>query len=154
MLAGSQRLLVEAHVDFFQRSAQAGFADLFDRVEGDGGHVVLQPLQLDDELRRQNVGPCARDLPQLDEARAEVLQHQAGALVDGDPALLLLALFDFLVGNLGRLAGRPRLEERTVLGAAAFVSARNRRGRRSHRSRGARERWKSRADAQPDRGPR
>jgi hypothetical protein len=103
---GGERLLVEAHVEIAQRRPEARLDDLADRFERHGGHVVLELLQLDDELRREHVAAGARDLSELDEARSEVLQDEARALVDRDAPLLLLPLLDLLGRDLGRLAGR------------------------------------------------
>ena len=115
--------------------------------KGTAGHVVLELLQLDDERRRQDVAARARNLPELDEAGAEVLEDQARPLVDGDAALLVLALLDLLCGDLGRVG---RLVGRLLLSSS---SARSRRARRPRRSRGGRGRWRSRGGAR-DRGPR
>ena len=78
-------------------------------VEGHGRHVVLELLQLGDELRRQDVAARAGDLPELDEARAEVLEDEARALVDRDAPLLVLALLDLLGRDLRRVGEQGAL---------------------------------------------
>ena len=109
---------------------------------GTGGHVVLQLLQLGDELRRQDVGAGARDLAELDEARPEVLQHQARPLVDRDA-----------LASRPRPSRPPRRRSRarrtasTTFGFFLRASARSPRARRPRRSRAGRARWRSRASA-------
>jgi hypothetical protein len=81
--------------------------DLLDLVERDGRHVVLELLQLEDDVGREDVGARRRDLPELDETRAEVLQHESQALGRGCALLLCFALGEGVVGDVvGTLTGK------------------------------------------------
>src|SRR6185369_4117166 len=57
-------------------------ADIIERNRPD---VVLQLLELDDDVRRDDVGTGREQLPELDEGRAELVQHlpQAPAAIRG-----------------------------------------------------------------------
>jgi hypothetical protein len=98
---GGQRLLVEGLVDLGQVAAQLGFnlrADVFERGRG---HVVLQLLELHDDLLGDQVRPGGHDLPELDEAGPEVLQHQPDALAQLGGVVAVL-------GGAGQEGPEPR----------------------------------------------
>ncbi|MNC18894.1 hypothetical protein D3C75_668150 [compost metagenome] len=48
-----------------------------------GRHLILELHQLRDDAGRNQIGPCAGNLPQLDKGRAQILQHQPDPLTDG-----------------------------------------------------------------------
>ena len=76
---GRERLLVEAHEQIRELDAERALDCSLIALERHRRHVVLELLQLDDHVRRQDVGARRGDLPELDERRAEVLEHQPHA---------------------------------------------------------------------------
>ena len=95
---GRERRLVDALVDVRDAGAEARLDDVLDRFESDPGDLVLELLQLEDERLGEDVLARGEDLAELDEGRAEVLEHEAHPLGARDVLLLVLAV-DVLGGG-------------------------------------------------------
>ncbi len=93
---GSHRLLVEIEEQPRDRVAELLLDHPLRLRERERAHVVLKRTQLRDDVRRNDVGPRRQQLPELDERRAELLEHLAQML----PARGRAAL---------RRSGEPRL---------------------------------------------
>jgi hypothetical protein len=101
---GGQGHVLEGLVDFGQGRAQCILDALTDGQRGHGRDVVEQLLELRHHVCREHVGACGRDLSQLDEGGAEILQHVANARTDraGDTRLAQRVV--------GALAATPQSE--------------------------------------------
>ena len=77
---GGERLLVELEEEPLDRLAELLLHDALDVGVREGTDVVLEPAQLDDDVRRHGVGPRREQLAELDEGRAELVQHLAQVL--------------------------------------------------------------------------
>ena len=113
------------------RRAEALLDLLLDVRERDRRDVVLELLQLDDDVGGDDVGARRRDLPELDEGRAELLRDEADALAARDASALVLAGFARLGLAVEAIGGL------LVVPPSAGV---RRRARRSRRTRDARAR--------------
>ena len=114
-----QRLLLEALVDVLERRAERALHRLANFLEGQRIDLVLQLLQLDDPLGRQQVRPGRGDLAQLHERRTEVHGHQSNPLRGGDAALLVLpSLAQRLGDRLFFVLARGELRRRRLAGEA------------------------------------
>src|SRR5205085_515801 len=69
--SGRERLRLEAHERI---GAEVLPHDRLDLFEGDGGHVVDEPAELVDVDVRQEVWARRKELPELDERRAELFE--------------------------------------------------------------------------------
>src|SRR5207253_1896705 len=74
------RLLVELREELRDREAEILFDHLLDVRDRKRADVVLQPSQLGDDVGRQDVGPRREQLAELDEGRAELVEHLAEML--------------------------------------------------------------------------
>src|SRR5262249_57528777 len=72
---GSRRLLVELEERLFDRQAELLLNHPADVFEGNRADIVLQPLELDEDVRRDDVRPGREELAELDEGRAKLVQH-------------------------------------------------------------------------------
>ena len=77
---GGDRLAVELQEEPLDRLAQLLPDDALDLLVREGAHVVLEPAQLGDDVRRQDVGPHREQLAELDEGRAELVEELAEVL--------------------------------------------------------------------------
>ena len=74
---GGDRGRVELGEELLDREAEV-FADhALDVLVREGTHVVLERLELDQDVRRDDVGPRREQLAELDEGRAELVEHLA-----------------------------------------------------------------------------
>ena len=94
-----QRLGVEVGEEGVERLPQLGLDDGADGLEGHGRRVVLETGQLRRDFGRDEVGPRAQHLPQLDGRDAEVFEGEAEVLGPG-------------VGRLARLVAQHPAVER------------------------------------------
>ena len=69
----AQRLLVKRREHFLHRAAVGGFHHALHLLKGHGRHVRAQLFQRLAVVPRQNIRPHGKDLPQLDERRAKIL---------------------------------------------------------------------------------
>ena len=74
---GCDRRLSELDERLLERQAEFAFDDLPHLRERERAHVVLQPAQLGDDVRRDDVGPGREQLAELDERRPELVEHLA-----------------------------------------------------------------------------
>ncbi len=72
---GRDRRLAELQERLLEREAQLVLDDLAHLGEGERRHVVLEPAQLGDDVRRDDVGPGREQLAELDERRTELVEH-------------------------------------------------------------------------------
>ena len=72
---GRQRLLVELEEEPLDRLAELLADHPLDIGERERADVVLEPAQLGDDVRRDDVGPGREQLAELDEGRAELVEH-------------------------------------------------------------------------------
>ncbi len=84
---GRDRLGVEAGELLGHRPAERGFQHLADVRPRHLGRVILKPAQLADELRRQQVPPRGKHLPELDEGDPAVLEGQPERASQPRPSL-------------------------------------------------------------------
>ena len=77
---GSDRLLGELEEQALDRLTELLAYDLLDVGEGKRADLVLELSQLDDDVRRDDVGPRGEQLPELHERRAELVEHLAQVL--------------------------------------------------------------------------
>ena len=75
-----QRLAVELEEEALDRLAELLADDALDLLVRERAHVVLEPAQLGDDVRRQHVGPHREELAELDEGRAELVEELAQVL--------------------------------------------------------------------------
>ena len=75
-----QRLAVEFEEETLDRLAELLADDALDLFVRERAHVVLEPAQLGDDVRRQHVGPHREELAELDEGRAELVEELAEVL--------------------------------------------------------------------------
>ena len=71
------RPLLELDEELLELEPELALDDLADRGERHGPHVVLEPAQLGDDVRRHDVGARREQLPELDERRAELVEQLA-----------------------------------------------------------------------------
>ena len=72
---GCDRRLAELDERLLERQAELALDDLAHLRERERAHVVLEPAQLGDDVRRDDVGPGREQLAELDERRAELVEH-------------------------------------------------------------------------------
>ena len=72
---GGDRLGLELHEQALQRLTELLLDHLLGLCERKRRHVVLETAELDDDVGRQHVGPHRQQLPELDERRAELVEH-------------------------------------------------------------------------------
>jgi hypothetical protein len=89
-----QRLPVEGGEDLVDPGAQLVSQHRFDLRPRHLRRVVLQPGQLGDELRRQQIAPGGQHLAELDERDPAVLQGQPQRASQPGPPLAALASSD------------------------------------------------------------
>ena len=75
--AAASGSLVELEEQPLDRLAELLRDRPLDVRERERAHVVLQAAQLGDDVRRHDVGPRREQLPELDERRAELVEHLA-----------------------------------------------------------------------------
>ena len=75
-----ERLAVELDEEALDRLAELLVDDALDLLVRERAHVVLEPAQLGDDVRRQHVGPHREELAELDEGRAELVEELAEVL--------------------------------------------------------------------------
>ena len=85
---GGDRALRELDEELLDRQAKLELDDLFDLLERKRRDVVLELAKLEDDVRRHDVRPSREQLSELDEGRAELVEHLAEVL----PALGALAV--------------------------------------------------------------
>ena len=73
---GGHRLLLEVEEEALERQPEVGFDHLPGLLVGERPDVVLEPAELRDDVRRQDVRPHREQLAELDESRAELVQHR------------------------------------------------------------------------------
>ncbi len=73
------RPLLELDEELLELEPELALDDLAHRGERHGPHVVLEPAQLGDDVRRHDVGAGREQLPELDERRAELVEQLAQA---------------------------------------------------------------------------
>ncbi len=76
---GRDRRLVELEEELVDREPELLFDDLLRLLEGERRDLVLERLQLEDDVRRDDVRPRREELAELDEGRAELVEHLAQA---------------------------------------------------------------------------
>ena len=74
-----ERLFVEEREQFGELGSERALDLLLDARERHRRHRIEQLLQLLNQVRRQHVRPGRGDLPELDERRPEVFEHEACA---------------------------------------------------------------------------
>ena len=74
---GRERLCVELEEEPLDRLAELLADHALDVGERERPDVVLQPAQLGDDVRRDDVGPGREQLAELDEGRPELVEHLA-----------------------------------------------------------------------------
>ena len=84
---GGDRLALELEEQPVERVAEVLLDHLLGLLERERPHVVLQPAQLGDDVRRHHVGAGREQLAELHERRPELVEHLAQVL----PALRRLA---------------------------------------------------------------
>ena len=72
---GGDRGLVEFGEELLDRELEVFSDDALDVFVGERAHVVLEGLQLGQDVRRDDVGAGREELAELDERRAELVQH-------------------------------------------------------------------------------
>ena len=77
---GSDRPVLELHEELVDRQAEVFLDHLLDVGERERAHVVLKAAQLGDDVGRKNVGTRREELSELDERRAELVEHLAQVL--------------------------------------------------------------------------
>ena len=76
---GRERSEVELEEGPVHPQVELGLDHLRTCSNGHGDGVVLQPAQLGDDVRRDDVRAGREQLPELDERRAELVEHLAEA---------------------------------------------------------------------------
>ena len=71
---------IEVQEEPLERVAQIVLDHPLGLLERERAHVVLERSQLDDDVRRDDVGPRREQLPELDEGRAELVEQLAQML--------------------------------------------------------------------------
>ena len=84
------RLAVELEEEALDRLTEVLADDALDLLVRERAHVVLEPAELGDDVRRQDVGPHREELAELDERRAELVEQ----LAEVPPALRRRAVDD------------------------------------------------------------
>ena len=77
---GGDRRLVELEEKPLDRLSELLLDHLPHLRERDGRHLVLELSELDDDVRRHDVGPRRQELAELDEGRPELVEHLPQAL--------------------------------------------------------------------------
>src|SRR2546421_6733103 len=72
-----ERYRIESIEKFFERPAEVFLDDLTNLADAERTNVLLQHDQLADNLGREQIGPRAHDLADLDERRAKTLKCDA-----------------------------------------------------------------------------
>ena len=103
---GGHRLFVDPVEDLLDASRQVPVQFLLDLGPGEGRHVFLKPGEGLDEIGRQDIRARGEQLPELDEDRAEFLEHHPEPFARG-PAGVFVGLAD-----LGEPGHRTLRDER------------------------------------------
>ena len=77
---GRDRRLLEVEVELLERELELFLDDSAGLLERERRHRVLERLQLEDDVRRDDVGARREELAELDEGRAELVEHLAQPL--------------------------------------------------------------------------
>ena len=77
---GGDRLAVELEEEALDRLAELLLDHALDVLVRERAHVVLEPAELGDDVRRQDVRPHREELAELDEGRAELVEELAEVL--------------------------------------------------------------------------
>ncbi len=84
---GRDRRRLEVEEEPLERVSELLLDHPLGLLERERPHVVLQPAQLDDDVRRHDVGPGREKLPELHERRAELVEYLAQVLAARDEPL-------------------------------------------------------------------
>ena len=74
---GGDRLLVEAEERLLEREPEVGLDHVADLRERERADIVLEAAELEDDVRRHDVGTGRQQLAELDERGAELVEHLA-----------------------------------------------------------------------------
>ena len=77
---GRDRRRLEVEEEPLERVSQLLLDHPLGLLERERPHVVLEAAQRDDDVGRHDVGPGREKLPELDERRAELVEHLAQVL--------------------------------------------------------------------------
>ena len=77
---GRDRSGIELGEELVDREAEVFLDHILDVAEREGTDIVLEPTQLGDDVRREDIGTRREELPELHERGAELVQHLAEVL--------------------------------------------------------------------------